>query len=243
MAPVAPSPILVVAAHPDDEVLGCGGTLALRAAEGTPVYVAILGEGATSRHAAGADAATRETSVLARQARQAGALLGATEVHTFGLPDNRFDTVPLLDIVKRVEELVGRVRPGVVFTHHGGDLNIDHAVTCRAVLTATRPTPGHPVREVYAFEVPSSTGWAFGRPGGPFEPNVFIDIGPTLSTKLRALEVYSSEGRPFPHARSPEALEALARHRGSLVGLGAAEAFRLLRSVVPAGPGRVSPVS
>jgi LmbE family N-acetylglucosaminyl deacetylase len=141
----------------------------------------------------------------------------------------------LLEVVKQVEELVARFRPEVIYTHHPGDLNVDHGVVHRAVLTATRPVAGQCVSEIYAFEVPSSTEWAFQRLEPSFRPNVFVDITDTLETKIEALACYDTETRKFPHPRSPEALRAIAARWGSVVGLPAVEAFELIRSVRPAG--------
>ena len=225
--------ILVIAAHPDDEVLGCGGTAARLVQEGHEVHFAILGEGVTSRHAQRDDAEQSQLTRLHQQAHGAAAKLGVKNVVLHKLPDNRLDTVALLDVVKIVEDLVDRVRPEVIYTHHAGDLNVDHGVIHRAVLTATRPVVGQRVLEIYAFEVPSSTEWAFQRIEPAFRPNVFVDITRTLETKIAAMECYESEARKFPHPRSPEALRALATRWGSVVGCAAAEAFELVRSVRP----------
>jgi LmbE family N-acetylglucosaminyl deacetylase len=222
---------LVVAAHPDDEVLGCGATMARLAEEGESVQVLILGEGATSRADRRADAAEGEVDDLQRMSEQAAAVLGVAGVRHAGLPDNRFDAVDLLDIVKRIEQVVDEIRPSVVYCQHGGDLNIDHALTFRAVLTATRPMPGGPVDQVLAFEVSSSTEWAFQQFGPPFHPNVFVDVSSSIDRKLAALECYASELRPAPHPRSLEAVAAMARHRGAEAGCAAAEAFSLVRWV------------
>jgi LmbE family N-acetylglucosaminyl deacetylase len=225
--------VLVVAAHPDDEVLGCGGTMARLAREGHAVHVAIMAEGITSRHAQRDDADPGELSRLHEQTQAAAAKVGAKEVRLFKLPDNRLDTVPLLDIVKLVEDLVQELEPEVIYTHHPGDLNVDHGVVYRAVLTATRPLPGLSVREIYAFEVPSSTEWAFQRLEPVFRANVFVDVSATFEAKLAALACYEGEGRPFPHPRSPEALRANAVRWGSVAGCEAAEAFELVRMVRP----------
>jgi LmbE family N-acetylglucosaminyl deacetylase len=158
-------------------------------------------------------------------------LLGVKDILTHNLPDNRFDTVPLLDVVKLVEDAIRRTKPVVIYTHHGGDLNIDHAIAHRATLTATRPTLDSPVRDVFAYEAPSSTEWAFANVGPPFRPNVFVDITSTLARKIEAMQLYESEAREFPHPRSPEALEANARRWGSVSGVEAAEAFELVRSI------------
>lgn len=218
--------ILVMAAHPDDEVLGCGGTAARLAQEGHAVFIAILGEGITSRYAQREQADPRQLQALQARSRQAAELLGAKDLFLYSLPDNRFDTVPLLDVVKIVEGLIEKLQPQVVYTQHGGDLNVDHVVTYRATLTATRPMAGRPVRAVYAYEVASSTEWAFQQFSPVFHPNVFVDIGATLDTKIRAMQTYESEARPFPHPRSAEALRAAAQRWGSVVGLPAAEAFQ-----------------
>jgi LmbE family N-acetylglucosaminyl deacetylase len=231
----APSSVLVVAAHPDDEILGCGGTMARLTREGHEVRIAILAEGMSSRYAHREDADPRQLQHLHARAQQAADKVGAKEVVLCKLPDNRLDTVPLLEVVKQVEELVARFRPEVIYTHHPGDLNVDHGVAHRAVLTATRPVAGQCVKEIYAFEVPSSTEWAFQRLEPLFRPSVFVDITETLETKFEALTCYDTETRKFPHPRSAEALRAIAKRWGSVVGLPAVEAFELIRSVRPAG--------
>ncbi len=226
-------PVLVLASHPDDEVLGCGGTIARLAQDGVDVDIAILGEGVTSRYADRDEADLEVVARLHDTSRRVGELLGARSVELFGLPDNRFDTVPLLDVVKVIEELVERLRPATLFTQAGGDLNVDHAVLFRAALTATRPVAGHPVRRVYAYEVMSSTEWAFGQFELAFQPNLFVDIAATLERKVEAMQLYESEARPFPHPRAPESLRAAARRWGSNAGVEAAEAFQLVRAVDP----------
>lgn len=223
--------ILVIAAHPDDEVLGCGGTIRRLADEGHDIYVTILGEGLTSRHARREDADPDALETLRTQSREAARLLGARSPKHHGLPDNRFDTVPLLDIVKILEDAIAKLNPEVVFTQHGGDLNIDHAVTYRATLTATRPIPGQVVRRVYAYEVPSSTEYAVGHFAPRFHPTVWYDITLLLDRKIAAFEAYAGEVREHPHPRSPEMIRALARRRGAEAGVEAAEAFELVRSV------------
>lgn len=225
--------VLVVAAHPDDEVLGCGATAARLAEEGQDVHFAILGEGITSRHGQGSDADKNQMFSLHQHAHAAAEKVGAKSLELYNLPDNRLDTVPLLEVVKIVEDLIERLRPEIIYTHHAGDLNVDHGVVHRAVLTATRPVTGQTVREIYAFEVPSSTEWAFQQLQPSFRPNVFVDVARTLELKIAAMECYKSEARKFPHPRSPEALRALAVRWGSVVGCAAAEAFELVRSIRP----------
>lgn len=223
--------ILVIAAHPDDEILGCGGTMARLAHEGHDIFIAIFGEGITSRYHSPEQADRSAVETLHRTSHEAAVTIGARDLFVYHLPDNRFDTVPLLDIVKIVEELMDRLKPQVIYTQHGGDLNIDHQVLHRAVLTATRPVPGQMVRDIYAFEVASSTEWAFQQFEPHFRPNTFVDISDTLEIKIEALTKYKSEIRVFPHPRSPEALRSIARHWGSVVGCEAAEAFELIRAI------------
>jgi LmbE family N-acetylglucosaminyl deacetylase len=220
---------LVIAAHPDDEVLGAGASVARWIDEGREVAVAILGEGETSRSARREAADPELVRMLERRAEQACRTLGLCEPpRMLRLADNRFDTLPLLEIVQRVEGLIAEFEPELVLTHHGGDLNIDHALTFRAVMTALRPTPSSRVRELRVFEIASSTEWAFGRFGTSFSPDVFVDVRATLQRKLDALACYDTESRPFPHPRSAQALEALARTRGAQAGLHAAEAFETI---------------
>lgn len=220
--------VLVVAAHPDDEVLGCGAAMARHAAAGDRVHVLILADGVGARmpsHAAGvADARARAAQVAAR-------ILGAEPPRLLDLPDNRLDAMPLLDIVRRVESVIAEVRPGIVYTHHAGDLNVDHRITHQAVMTACRPVPGGSCRRICCFEVPSSTEWQTPGVADAFLPNWYVDIEATLSRKLDALRAYADELRPWPHPRSLRAVEYLARWRGASVGLEAAEAFMLARSL------------
>jgi LmbE family N-acetylglucosaminyl deacetylase len=221
---------MAVVAHPDDEVLSCGATLARLSTE-AEVHIRILGEGLTSRYASREAAAAAEVSRLWEDARDVGRLLGAKSVEGAGLPDNRFDTVALLDVIKRVEAWLAEIVPDTVYTHHPGDLNIDHVITARAVLTATRPVAGCPVREVYMGEVPSASEWAFQSFAPVFRPNVFVDVSETIETKIEAMRRYEGEARAFPHPRSAEALRAIAQRWGSVAGVTHAEAFELVRSV------------
>lgn len=222
--------ILVVAAHPDDEVLGCGGTLAKRAAQGANISVAFMSDGVSSRRG---DAALHEVQLKARRAaaRQAAAILGVHEV-TFGeFPDNRMDSIALIDITRSVEDAIAKYSPDTVFTHHAGDLNIDHRRVHGAVVTACRPQSGHPVRTLLCFEVPSSTEWQVPNSAPAFAPNWFEDIAGTLEVKLAALQAYGEELRDWPHPRSLQGVGDLARWRGATIGARAAEAFVLARHI------------
>jgi LmbE family N-acetylglucosaminyl deacetylase len=230
----APRRVLAVVAHPDDEVLGCGGTLARLAGEGGDVRILILGEGITSRQARrDVRAGRRALAALRRDAREAARLLGARSSEVLGFPDNRFDALPLLDLVKAVGRAVEAAAPDLVLTHFAGDLNVDHRLTCQAVLTACRPLPGAPAREILSFEVPSSTEWQTADACVPFAPRQFVVLTARhVATKVAAMEAYASERRPFPHPRSPEAVRALARWRGASAGVAFAEAFSLVRRIV-----------
>ena len=176
-----------------------------------------------------------DTAALQRRraaAEQAGAILGVAST-TFGdFPDNRMDTVPLLEIARAVEHLVAMYQPAIVLTHHAGDVNIDHRRIHEAVVTACRPQPGNPVRTVLTFEVASSTEWQFPGSAPVFAPSWFVDISDTLAVQQAALAAYAEELRPWPHPRSPEALRDRARWRGARIGVEAAEAFMLCRHIV-----------
>jgi LmbE family N-acetylglucosaminyl deacetylase len=214
------SPILVIAPHGLDEVLGCGGTMALSSNAGRNVHVLILcGNGS------GKDGQRREAAV------RAAALLGAEAPRFAGYPENQSDTVGLGKFIDAVERTVVELRPGAVYVTHGGNLNIDHKTAFRAAATALRPLPGSPVSHFYSYEIPSSTDWAPPGFGAPFQPNRFIDISSVLDRKLQALNHYAFDMRPEPHARSNSAVRNLACRRGASVGLAAAEAFVLLREI------------
>ena len=217
--------ILIVAAHPDDEVLGVGGTASRHANDGDTVETIILGEGITSRNDVGGQESLQE---LQASAKAAAKVLGINSPIILGFPDNRLDSLELLDLIKPIEDIIHRFSPDIVYTHHAGDLNIDHRITHAAVLTACRPTPESSVCRIYAFETVSSTEWVFGRSSEQFAPQRYVDVTQTLADKLSALACYDSEMRPFPHARSIEAVEALAKLRGSQVGFLNAEAFEVL---------------
>lgn len=228
-----PNTVLIVASHPDDEILGVGGTAAVHAARGDTVVTMILAEGATSRDPV-RDTKSREPELAALKAAAAAAAraLGLEPPRFGGLPDNRMDGCELLDVVKIVETLIADVEPDIVYTHHGADLNVDHRVTHQAVLTACRPLPGTKPRAIYSFETVSSTEWSTADVGPAFRPQLYVDVSDMLERKLKALEAYHGEMRAFPHARSIDAVAALARLRGSQVGCHAAEAFMLLRQVI-----------
>jgi LmbE family N-acetylglucosaminyl deacetylase len=223
-----PQSILILAAHPDDEVLGCGGTIAKFADTGAAIHVAFFADGVFSRLG---DQETQQEELSRRRtaARKACSILGVKSVSFGDFPDNSMDTVPLLRIAQAVETLVAETQPETVLTHHAGDLNIDHRRLHEAVATACRPQQGCPVKTLLSFEVPSSTEWQLPGSAAVFAPNWFVDISATLNRKLDALEVYAAELRAWPHPRSKRGVEHLAHWRGATVGVDAAEAFILGR--------------
>ena len=225
--------ILVVAAHPDDEVLGCGGTIARHADHGDKVTILLAAEGATSRGSQGNhNKYKRELDSLAKSAQLSSDILGASELIHLDLPDNRLDSLDLLDIVKYIEDVSLKAQPDLVYVHHSGDLNIDHRILNQAVITAFRPLPGSRDITLLAYEVSSSTEWQPPSSSfSPFCPNWFIDITDQWERKLKALNIYQQEMRPWPHSRSVQSLEYLARLRGSQIGRQYAEAFCLLRNI------------
>ena len=224
--------ILVVAAHPDDEILGCGASIAKWASLGDEVHILIMAEGATSRdNIRDADLKSDELLQLAKSAQLACKIIGASAVTLLGFPDNRMDSVDRLDVIKAVEKEVDRLQPHTLVTHHSGDLNIDHRITHEAVLTACRPQPGCSVRRILSFEIPSSTDWQELGNNTFFQPNWFEDVSAYIEYKIEALKVYESEMKQWPHSRSIENVKNLSLFRGSSVGCESAEAFMLIRNI------------
>lgn len=214
------SPVLVVAPHALDEVLGCAGMMALEVRSGREVFTLVL-----SGDGRGLDAKRREA------AGQVATLLGTQPPRFAGFPENRSDTLPLGDFVGVIEKTVNELKPSTVYVSHGGNLNIDHQTAYRAACTALRPVPGSPVAEFFSYEIASSTDWAPLGFGENFQPTRFVDITRVLDQKLKALELYAFDMRPEPHARSIAALKNLAHARGATIGVEAAEAFGTLRVV------------
>jgi len=217
--------VLVLAAHPDDECLGCGATIAKHADAGDKVHVIVVGEGATSR----LGASSADVNRLQSAAERAAEILGAT-IGFLGLPDNRLDAMPLLRLVQAIErKYAENPAPNTVYTHSLYDLNVDHRLVAQAALTLFRPLPEQTCTRILSFPSLSSTHWL---PNPQFNPNVFVDIESTLERKLKALACYESEMRPFPHARSIETVRAMATYYGGLVGRRAVEPFELLRKII-----------
>jgi LmbE family N-acetylglucosaminyl deacetylase len=220
--------VLTIAAHPDDETLGSGGTMARLAAQGHEVWVCILTDGVTARH--------QHIDLQQECAIKAGDVLGVSNVVFCGLPDQRLDAMPLLEVITPIEKCIAQLEPHVVLTHFHQDANQDHRIAFQATLVATRPVVGTSVEQVLCYETASSTEWAPPFSGSVFSPNVFVDITETLPRKLEAMRQYegtfAGEIRPYPHPRSYEALEAYARRHGAAAGVGAAEPFMLVRRLI-----------
>ena len=221
--------ILVVAAHPDDEILGCGATMARHTEEGDRVTVLIMADGVGARNPADQSSALVQRQTAARAANK---ILGVDDVTLLTYPDNRMDIVPLLDIVQDIDKVIRHCVPDIVYTHHSGDVNVDHRMVSEAAVVACRSTPGFSVKQLLFFETASSTEWRPPMPGMVFNPNYFVNISNYLTLKLQALEMYSEELRSFPHPRSSAAIAHLAAWRGATVGVEAAEAFELARGII-----------
>ena len=220
--------VLVIAAHPDDEALGCAGTILKHTNSGDPVHLLFLADGEGARGSLDGLEARKLATIYAAR------LMGITEENiTFlNFPDNRMDSLQLLDVVQKVEPVISRISPQIIYTHHHGDLNIDHRITHQSVLTVCRPMPGNTIEAIYGFEVLSSTGWASSEMSHAFTPNRYVDISEYLEKKLETIACYQNEMRPYPHARSIKTVEYLAKLRGSSVGVEAAEAFSVIREII-----------
>lgn len=226
--------ILVVVAHPDDELLGLGATMyQLNKEYSCETRVVILGEGITSRaEERDPEKWKEELNIHRENIRNAQKAIGYGSVGIYDFPDNRFDTVPLLDIIKIVEKEKENFNPEVIFTHHGGDVNVDHQRTFEAVITAIRPMKDEMVKTLITFETPSGTEWRAATDPKHFIPNFFVGVSQeALEAKIKGMESYEFEKRNYPHPRSPEALRIQAQRWGVAVGKEFAEAFTLVRSI------------
>ncbi len=218
--------VLVVVAHPDDEVLGCGGTIAMLTDEGYDVRVLFVADGVSARDSDN-DSLKEMSRSLKNSAREASRILGARILSFMDFPDQRLDAIPLLDIVASIERALQEYEPDLVFTHSSADLNLDHLVVRRAVMTATRPGGiGGFVQGILTCEILSSTEWGTDK---DFRPSIFNDITAFMDRKISAMKCYSSELRQFPHPRSVEGIKTLARYRGMQSGVEFAEAFEPVR--------------
>lgn len=223
-----PKRVLVIAAHPDDETYGVGGTIARHVRRGDRVTVLIMTDGVTARHTV--------TGLQEAAALKACAVLGVEDVRFARLPDQRLDALPLLEVIHPITAAVTDTGAQIVYTHHRGDANQDHRAIFAATMVAIRPFGACSVEQAYSYEVASSTEWGAPFAEMAFQPTCFVDISSTLETKLRAVAAYTetheSEVKPFPHPRSPEATRIYAQQRGVSVGMLAAEAFITIRHLI-----------
>ena len=215
---------LIIAAHPDDEILGCGGIIK-KLSDTEDYYVLILSGGADTRYDKSME------SVLMQNAIEANKIVGTKEVFFENLPNQKMDNIPILEVTQIIEKYINKLKPNRVFTHHIGDLNKDHKIIAEATFTATRPIIGQIVKEVYSYNVPSSTEWNFIEGDNSFIPNIFIDINEQIEYKLKAMQCYKSECREYPHPRSIKALKAHSNYWGLISGLEYSEPFKLIRKL------------
>lgn len=215
----------VIGAHPDDELLGAGGTLARHVLAGDEVHAIIVADGAGSRYPA------ELAATLEKQAHRAAEVIGFASLQLLSLPDQRLDTLPLIELTQRLEGVLDEIDPSIVYTHFPGDVNADHGLVARCAWTACRPYGRPRVHKFAVFETPSSTEWAWPMSGTELRPNLFVDVTDTLETKIAAMECYETELRDYPHPRSSRALRERAAYWGSHVGRPAAEPFAVLREV------------
>ena len=223
--------ILVVAAHPDDEILGCGGTIAKYIKQGAKVKTIILTKGISSRHEKITNKVKNLQSKLHKSSLLANRAIGVKEISYYDLSDNEFDNKSLLSLVKLLEKEIKKFKPNKIFTHFINDLNIDHQYTAKAVITAARPEYQNSVSEIIFFEVNSSTDYQINSNGMQFEPNFFVDISKTLKNKKNALNFYKSEMKKYPHSRSVKAIIDKNITIGNSFGLLACEAFQIVRKI------------
>ncbi len=216
--------ILIIAAHPDDEILGCGGTI-IKLKKDFNIKVLFMTDGVSARGKKSKEIIERKESC-----KKLFKKLGISEPTFFDFPDNQMDSVPLLHIVKKIEHILKKIKPITIFTHYAECLNIDHQITCKSVLTACRPLKNNTVKKILSFEVLSSTEWSKFKNKG-FEPNYFIDISKQMKKKISSMKHYRRELRKYPHSRSIKAIEALARFRGVSCGVKYAEGFYLNRLI------------
>ena len=217
--------VLVIAPHPDDEILGVGGTMAKRAAAGDEVYVCVV----TKAYEPLFPAAVTEQSRA--ECREADRLAGAKETLFLDFPAVMLETVPRYEFNGKIGEVISKIKPDEVYIPHRGDMQLDHQMVVDAAMVALRPKYAHTVCRIYAYETLSETGWNIPNTVNEFIPNVYEDISDFLDTKIKAMAIFKTQLAEYPNARSVGAIEALARYRGATVSVHAAEAFSLIREI------------
>lgn len=215
--------ILVIAAHPDDEILGCGGTIN-KLKNSNTIKIVFLTNGVSAR-----SKNKKKENIRKNECLSLMKYLKLPKPVFFNFPDNALDSIPILRIIKKIENLIKKFKPNIIFTHSDNCLNIDHMIAYRATITACRPILPNIVNLILSFEIPSSTEWKIGR--NKFNPNFYIDIKNDLSEKINCLKFYKSELRRLPHSRSLKGIENVAKYRGLECGKIAAEAFEIKRLI------------
>ena len=232
--------ILIIVAHPDDEVLGMGGTILKHSKNGDNVTIVYLTTGITSRRSSDYRNSSsydlsknniqknkKQISQLQVNAKESSKILGVKKTIFYDYPDNELDSIPLVKIVETIEEIISKEKPDMVYTSHSKDLNIDHRITCKATLIACTST-SFLIKEILCFEIYSSTEWTFSY---DFKPNYFVDIEKELNKKMNAMKKYKNEIRKFPHPRSLENIKNSAKRWGTVCGFNAAEAFQIAHKI------------
>lgn len=219
---------LIIVAHPDDELLGCGGTAAKLISEGYEGKSIILSKGMLSR----GNEYEKYLNIHIENSEKANKEIGIEKIKIYNFPDNTFDTVSLLEIIKTVEKEISEYRPDIIFTHHGDDLNVDHQKTFQAVMTACRPQPDFLNPDIYTFFVVSASDWVDGYSMKTFVPNTFVNIEKFIDKKIKALSFYNTEMKDYPHSRSLESLQIFSQYWGNRVGYNYCEPLCLIRKIV-----------
>jgi LmbE family N-acetylglucosaminyl deacetylase len=223
--------IAVIAAHPDDDVLGCGGTISKYATSGHEVKSLFFTNGVGARFQKSSKEVNESSDIRLKDMARSHLIMGVENYKSLTFPDNQLDTIPLLDLVREIEEFLVSFKPTIVLTHTIKDLNIDHQRISAAVTTACRPIMKHTPHTILFFEIPSSTNWQLDSAQPAFDPRFYVDISETVETKISALESYTSEIQEFPHPRSEVYLRALAQVRGAACGIKYAEGFEIGRII------------
>ena len=220
--------ILVIASHPDDEAIGCGASIARHIDEGDKVCIITLTNGVNSRD----DVQTKDAQERNEAAVNSINSLGAKWLGSGDFPDNKMDSIPLIDVVKFIESFKESFYPDIIYVHSPTDLNIDHRIAASATLTAYRPQPNEKYSEIHFFEISSSTDYTVKQLEDSFEPNLYINIDNYWENKLKALKFYDMEMHPDPHSRSYKKIKSLAEFRGAQSGMKLAEAFQVVRRII-----------
>lgn len=225
--------IIVVAAHPDDEILGCGGTLLKHVAKGDNVFILFVSEGVSGRYRFSNNEHSLQKEILQRQAMaKKVAKIGKFKILDFlGLKNLELHSYPHNYLTNIIIDKFKKIKPDIVYTHYEHDLNIDHYHTFFSTFVACRPNKDFTIKKLLSFEIPSSTDWGIATNNKLFSPNYFIDVHKFIKKKEKLLNQYKFEMRKHPHSRSIKNINSLAIYRGGSIGLKSAEAFQVNRII------------